>query len=309
MTKKPLPAPGDLCHPDPRKAGPRPLHTIIAPENDEELQQVLTWLTLRPITSLLRTAVDDAVRYVLDGARTWRFDLMSEEVDKDERSSVGTKLQYHVIQSLELVKEPPLDTMIMGIPVEIKGTVRATWMIPREGQCEITLMIQIDARRHRFRALLMRAHRAWLSGNQGNRDLKRSPYADAVRQYALEVAPWTDLPPEPLRSLTHDQLRVVFGSDSLLKRLIALFGYLPEQVIPRESITTVGAGLREPLRRAREAKPYLLDQHGLVVLVGTWRGEFNVAAKLGHDLSNEAWVAIPRAKIVGLGLTPEDFKH
>lgn len=304
MSKTPLPGPGALCQPDPRKAGSPPEHTIVDPKHDADLQQVYGWLKLRPITGLLRRAVDDAVRYVLDGARTWRFDLMSDEVDSDERSSVGTKLQYHVIESLGLRKEPPLDTTIMDIPVEIKGTVRSTWMIPREGQCEVTLMIQIDARQHRFRAVLMRTHRAWLTGQQGNRDLKRSPRADAVSNYALEVAPWTDLPPEPLRKLTPDQLRVVFNhGDGLRKRITALFGYLPEEVIPRTTITTVGAGLGDPLKRAREAKPYVLTEHYLVVLVGTWESEFNIAAKLGHDLSNEAWVAVPVAKLAGLNLS------
>ncbi|OOC08157.1 NaeI family type II restriction endonuclease [Amycolatopsis azurea] len=141
-----------------------------------------------------------------------------------------------MIQCLELRKEPPLDTTILDIPVEIKGTVRNTWMIPREGRCEITLMIQIDAKQHRFQALLMRTHRAWLTGKKDNCD------------YALEVAPWTPLPPEPVRLLSMEQLRVVFGSDGMRKRVIALFGYLPEQVIPRTTITIVGAGLGDPLK-------------------------------------------------------------
>lgn len=148
---------------------------------------------------------------MLDGARTFRFDLTSNEVDSDERSSVGTKLQYHVIEQLELLKELPLDTKILDIPVEIKGTVRKSWMIPCEGQCEITLMIQIDAQRHRFRAFLMRTHRVWLTGGIGNRDLKRSSRADAVNEYAHEIVTWTDLPSEPLRALNLDRPWVVFG--------------------------------------------------------------------------------------------------
>lgn len=263
----------------------------------------------RPITSLLRAGVDDAVRYVLDGARTWRFDLASDEVDSDERSSVGTKLQYHVIQRLKLLKEPPLDTTIDGIPVEIKGTVRSTWMIPREGQCEITLLVQIDARQHRFRALLMRTHRAWLTGGQGNRDLKRSPRANAVKEYAIEVVPWSDLPPEPLRNLNAAQLRDVFGPGGLRRRLTALFGHLPEQVIPRNSIMTVGAGLLDAPRRAREAKSHVLAEHDLVVLVGKWHIDLDAAGQLGHDLSDGAWVAVPRTKLEAHGFKPDVFLH
>lgn len=307
MTKSPLPAPGDPCQPEARRARPRDEHVIEAPAEDAELQQVYAWLIAQPIAVLLRTAVDGAVRYVLDGPRTWRFDLTSDKVDSDERSSVGTKLQYHVIEHLKLLKEPPLDTTIAGIPVEIKGTVGKTWMIPREGQCEITLMLQINAQEHQFRALLMRTHRAWLTGGAGNRDRKRSPRADAVKQYAIEVVPWSDLPPEPLRYLDAAQVREVFGRDGLRRRLTALFGHLPETVVPRSSIETVGAGLKDPTRRARQAKPDVLAEHGLVILVGSWRTEFDAAAQLGHDLSNGAWVAIPSAKLESHGFKPDAF--
>ncbi|WP_326945746.1 hypothetical protein OG439_40400 [Amycolatopsis sp. NBC_01307] len=303
-----LPGPGDLCQPDARKAGTPPSHEIKPFAEDDDLRAVYGWLRFQPIDRLLRDAVDDAIRYVLDGPRTFRFDLMSAEVDRDERSSVGTKLQYHVIQRLELLKEPPLDTKISDIPVEIKGTVRGTWMIPSEGQCEITLMIQINAAKHSFRALLMRTHRAWLTGGKGNRDLKRSPRAPAVTAYALEVVPWTDLPPEPLRKLTDAQLRVVFSRTAgLEKRMAALFGYLPEIVIPRATIDTVGATLRDPARRARAAKSAVLEEHDLVVLVGTWSPDRAAAAKFEHDITDEGWVAIPRWKLAKLGYSPDDF--
>lgn len=268
-------------------------HVIDDPVNDEELLRVHRWLRDRPITELLRTAADEAVKYVLDGARTWRFDLMDSAVDSDERSSVGTKLQYHVISQLGLKKEPPLDTTILGVAVEIKGTTRTTWMIPREGQCAVTLLIRIDARKHEFDARLMRTHRGWLTGGKGNQDLKRSPKADAVRRYALVVVPTTPLPPEPLRRLNRQQLDVVFGAGGLRRRLVALFEALPEVVIPRGSIAVVGAGLHDPMKRAREAKVDLRVR-GLIVLVGTWPHERLLAEKMGFDISGEAWVAIPK---------------
>lgn len=309
MSRSEVPGPGSNCRPDDRKSGAQPEHEIISPDSDLELQQVFEWLRSRNIDEALMQAVDDSVRYVLDGARTWRFDLTSSEVDSDERSSVGTKLQYHVIQQLGLKKERPLDTTIEGIPIEIKGTVRDTWMIPREGQCEVTLLIQIDTRLHRFRALIMRTHRAWLTGQKGNRDLKRSPRAEAVRRYALEVVPWKGLPPEPLRQLSRERLDIVFGPAGLTKRLTALFGYLPETVIPRGTIETVGATKKDALRRARQAKPRVLLEHDLVVLVGTWDIERAVAAELGYDLSGGAWVAVPRVKVEEIGFSSQDFER
>ena len=286
-----LPVPGDLCQPDPRRGTLPAAHLIEDPINDEELLRVHRWLRERPITELLRTAADEAVKYVLDGARTWRFDLMDAAVDSDERSSVGTKLQYHVISQLGLKKEPPLDTTILGVAVEIKGTTRSTWMIPREGQCAVTLLIRIDAVKHEFDARLMRTHRAWLTGGKGNQDLKRSPGAEAVRRHSLVVVPTTPLPPEPLRRLSRDQLDVVFGAGGLRRRLVALFEALPEVVIPRGSIAVVGAGLHDPMKRAREAKVDLRAR-GLIVLVGTWTNERILAAEMGFDISEEAWVAV-----------------
>lgn len=276
---------------------------ITDPLLDSDLIAVHQWLIGQPIGVLLKEATDSAVKYVLDGARTWRFDLLDSAVDSDERASVGTKLQYHVIQSLGLKKQPPLDTSIVGIAVEIKGTIRSTWMIPKEGQCEVTLLLRIDAARNQFACWLMRTHRAWL--NEGaNQDGKRTPRADALSNYALTVVPWTDLPPEPLKTLSARQLEEVFDDRGLKHRLSSLFRFLPEVVIPRGSITTVGAGLLDPLRRAREVKEHLLTNDGLVVLVGKWADERALAKTMGFDITNAAWVAVPLHRFAAMGLNP-----
>lgn len=304
MPKPPQIRPGAICQPDDRKAGTPPAHVVLSPDADPELQVVHSWLLEQSITELLRTATDSSVKYVLDGARTWRFDLLDSAVDSDERATVGTKLQYHVIQQLGLKKEPPLDTSIMGVAVEIKGTVRTTWMIPHEGQCEVTLLIRIDAKKNVFAAWLMRTHRVWLTGGKGNRDLKRSPLAEAFKTFALPVVPWTSLPPEPLRMLSPEQLEIVFGEKGLRSRLVALFWFLSEEVIPRGSIAIVGAGLLDPMKRAREAKVELRKKHGLVVLVGTWPDERTAALAMGFDISDEAWVAVPLERFDEYGLVP-----
>ncbi|MBM7820376.1 hypothetical protein JOE63_002853 [Cellulosimicrobium cellulans] len=289
-----------------RKGVRAPAHVILDPQQDSELQAVYQWLTAQPVEDLLRIAADDAVQYVLDGARTWRFDLLDPRVDSDERSSVGTKLQYHVIERLGLQKVPPLDTEIAGVPVEIKGTVKdatAPWMIPREGQCQVTLMIRIDPKAHRFAAWLMRTHRAWLSGGKGNQDLKRSPLVGPFRAYALPVVTWADLPPQPLKLLTLSQLQTVFGTDGLRKRATALFRFLPEVVIPRSALATVGANLDDPMKRIREAKQTLRDHHDLIVLVGKWVDERAAARTFGHVIGPEDWVAVPLARFLATGIT------
>ncbi|MCL1870569.1 MAG: hypothetical protein FWF90_09195 [Promicromonosporaceae bacterium] len=290
--KPTLPAPGDICTPDPRPGRTREPHVLLAPEDDDELQQVYAWLAPSPVERAFTRAVDDAIKYVLDGSRTGRFDLMSPDVDSDERASVGTKLQYRILNELNLVKEPPLDTTILGIPVELKATVRSNWMIPTEGQCEICLLVQVDASAPRHRAFLMRTHRAWLRDG-ANKDGKRGITSAALAPYALPVLDWTPLPPEPLKRLTRPQLDVVFAPRvGQTERLTALFGFLPDVVVPRSSIETVCAGNRDPLRRARQAKPLVAARHGLTLLCGTWREDLELAASRGFDISGDAWVAL-----------------
>jgi hypothetical protein len=175
-------------------------------------------------------------------------------------------------------------------------------MIPREGQCQVTMLIRIDPKPNRFAAWLMRTHRAWLSGGKGNQDLKRSPLAEPFRTFALPLVPWTDLPPQPLSLLTHAQVEVVFGTHGLRKRATALFTYLPNVVIPRSSLVTVGAGLHDPMKRLREAKATLRQDHDLIVLVGKWVDERQAARVFGHDLGPEDWVAVPRDMFARAGI-------
>jgi hypothetical protein len=288
VLQPPLAQPGDECASD-RSGGP---HTIDHPDDDIELQQVLAWLQSTRCDQLMTGAVVEAIEYVLDGARTFRFDLDSPEVDSDERRTVGVKLQYRILEAFDLPKERPLDTTILGIPVELKATIGGNWAIPREGQCEICLLTQVDSKNDRFRVFLMRTHRRWL--NEGkNQDAKRTIRADARDVFATVVLDWTPLPHNPLKDLTSEQLAVVFESRVGIKRRVtALFGFLPEVVIPRVAIETVAAMAKDPLRRARQAKPDVFLNHKLVVLMGTWTPQRELAAQHGFDLSGDAWVAI-----------------
>lgn len=283
--------PGSICLSDERRGRTAIPHLVSDVADDVELNRVWSWLVARPLPIQLTRAIDDAIKYVLDGARTGRFDLLSPEVDSDERSSVGTKLQYRVLNELGLYKEPPLDTRILEIPVELKATIRSNWMIPTEGQCEISILIQVDVAKRRHRAFLMRVHRIWL--NEGaNKDGKRGIAADALAQFSLPLIDWTPLPAEPLTRLTAAQLAVVFAPRvGQTARLTSLFGFLPDTVIPRSSIETVCFGNKDPMRRARQAKDAVLATSGLEVLVGTWVADRLRAKELGFDLGDHAWVA------------------
>src|SRR5690606_35632894 len=99
----PLSVRGDLCFADTSTTP----HVIESPDDDADLMVVYAWLRSHDLRRLFTRAVISTIDYVLDGARTGRFDIQAPEVDSDERRTVGTKLQYHVLEALDLVKEPP----------------------------------------------------------------------------------------------------------------------------------------------------------------------------------------------------------
>jgi hypothetical protein len=282
---------GSWCAPEDRGGRQGIGHTILKADEDADLLAVFSWLHTTERRLALAEAVDSAVKYVLDGQRTRRFSLDAHDVDRDERASVGTKLQYHIIEGLGLKKAPPLDTHIDSIAVEIKGTVGESWMIPKEGQCQVTLMIKIDSAKQRFCCHLMRTHFAWL--NAPNQDGKRTPRAEAVKQHAFVVLPWTSLPDEPLRRLSPAELDLVFSATlGLRTRYKHLFAALPGVVVPRGSMLVVGARSEDPLRRARESRWDLFEM-GLDLLVGTWPEQRAAALSVGLDLGTSSWAAVP----------------
>jgi hypothetical protein len=266
-------------------------HVVLPVGEDLDLQLVHMWLASRPLDQILTRAVTDAIEYVLDGSRTWRFDLNGPDVDSDERRTVGTKLQYRILAGLELEKEPPLDTTILEIPVELKATVGDDWMIPREGQCQISLLSQVDTVNDRHRAFLMRTHRVWL--NAPNHDKKRGIKKAARREFALPLIGWTPLPVNPLKMLTTEQRGVVFAPGvGQARRLTSLFGFLPGRIIPRTTILTVCANREDPLRRARQIKEEVRREHGLLLLCGKWKADRMEARARGYELGDKAWIAL-----------------
>lgn len=301
-----------VCTPDERKRVATPAHAVAAPAVDEALQTVYRWLVApeRNVVERLVLATDAAIKYVLDGARTRRLSLDESAVDKDERSSVGTKLQYHIIEQLELQKQAPLDTIIEGIPVELKTTVRSTWTIPVEGQCEVTLLVQADIENHRVAAWLIRTHRVWLNDGT-NQDKKRTIKKENFTRHALPIVPWTSLPGEPLRSLTEEDRAFVLGSAGIRWRIAHLLSVLPNIVIPRTSIAIVGGTAADYMKRAREAKSEIAPE-GLLALVGSWPSQRLMARALGFDLVDEAWVAVSVehvGKFVQRGALPVLLDH
>ncbi|RKT04883.1 restriction endonuclease NaeI [Streptomyces sp. 3211.6] len=267
-------------------------HALLAPGDDADAQAVLDWLRPFDVAGLYTGAIANAIDYVLDGARTGRYYLLSTDVHPGERASVGAKLEYEVLRSFSLPKERPLDTHIAKVPVDIKATVGSNWAIPSEAHCQLCICTQIQLGRGRHRSWLVRAHRSWLYRGKGNKDGKRGLAVEARDRWSIPLYDWTPLPVNPLTLLTTEQAgRVLAKHPGQEHRFAMMFRYLEGHVIPRSVIATVGAGKLDPLRRARNIRKHLAKD-GLTLLCGKWRDQQDLAAAHKITLGPEDWVAL-----------------
>ncbi|MFF4435323.1 NaeI family type II restriction endonuclease [Streptomyces sp. NPDC001621] len=263
------------------------------PSDDRELQLVLGELRKHDLANGFTNAIRSSIDYVLDGARTGRYDLLSKEVHPGERASVGAKLEYEVQRVFNWKKAKPLDIELAGVPVDLKSTVGDNWAIPTEAHCHLCICTQMRLKDNVHRSWLIRTHTSWLYRGKGNKDGKRGIAVDARSQWGVPLYGWTRLPINPLTLLTESQADQVFelGRGQEV-RLLKLFTYLPKIVIERSVILTVCAGRQDPMRRARAIKDRAAKK-GILLLVGKWVSDRAAAKKLGFTLGPGDWVAIP----------------
>ncbi|MGA5128681.1 NaeI family type II restriction endonuclease [Streptomyces olivoreticuli] len=260
---------------------------------DDEIQEVLRTLKGVPLASGFTEAIGASIDYVLDGARTSRFDLLSPKVHPGERASVGAKLEYEAQRVFGWKKTKPLDISIASIPIDLKVTVGDNWSIPSEAHCHLCICTQIQLKNNRHRSWLVRTHTSWLYRGKGNNDGKRGLAVQARDHWSAPLYDWVSLPINPLSRLSEDEADRVLGErPGQQKRLLMLFGYLPSTVIPRSAIQTVCAGKQDPVRRMRGIREEA-GQQGLLLLCGTWLEQREAAAKHGFTLGKGDWVALP----------------
>ena len=79
---------------------------------------------------LFRELVRRALDEVIDGPRTGRFQL--QQLEKTEKTYVGTKVEIIVRAALELDRGTRADVMVGTVPVDIKWSQDLQWMIGKE---------------------------------------------------------------------------------------------------------------------------------------------------------------------------------
>ncbi|MCD0486167.1 hypothetical protein LO771_28235 [Streptacidiphilus sp. ASG 303] len=270
-----------------------PGRRLLHPDEDPGVQRVLGVLSGLPVAENFTTAVCASVDYVLDGRRTGRFDLLAPDVHPGERASVGAKLEYEALRIFRWKKAKPLDTVVGGVPVDLKATVGANWAIPTEAHCHLCLCTQIRVGAGLHRTWLIRAHTSWLYRGKGNKDGKRGIAVEARERWGVPLYDWTPLPVNPLSLLTEEQAgQVLADRPGQQVRLLKMFGYLPGVVIPRNAIETVCAGRQDPVRRVRNIR-LAAERKGLRLLCGTWLEDRMQAELRGIALGPGDWIALP----------------
>ena len=115
--------------------------------------------------------INGALDYVIDPVRTGRTTV--SELDSIEKTFIGLKVEHFLRDELD-VPQGVRDLRLAGMDVDIKNTVRSTWMIPPEtfrgSEPCLLVMTATDAGHCSFGVMLARLEYL----NAPNRDDKRS---------------------------------------------------------------------------------------------------------------------------------------
>lgn len=271
-------------------------------QRDAELDSVVGWLKIKASAkagdeafygAALRKTLDE----VLDGPRTGRWDF--DQLEKTEKTYVGTKLEIVLRTALELERAFPMDLEIEGVPVDIKWSMVSVWQIPREAVGHVCLCVGGLVDMTQFQVGVIRCRPEYLNSG-ANQDGKRT--LSAVGRAAMVVL----VPPAPMPSnfVTDMDPRVrdeVMAQPNIQTRVTRLFKLLPGTPIPRDAIRTVARTEGDPIRRTRADTSRIDPLDGLRILSYTksWQAE-----QLGYPpladgefmaVTNREFMSLPKA--------------
>lgn len=230
----------------------------------------------------LRRSFDE----VIDGPRTGRFRI--EQLEKTEKTYIGTKVEIVIRNGLALPKGQTLDNLIAGVEVDTKFSLTGQWMIPREAVNKICLLVSGNDNSGQFSVGLLRMNPIMLT-NGSNQDAKKtvSALGKTHIHWLIRNEP---LPRNFLLDLTDATRELVMSQASGVQRIRQLFLTVTDQLIPRTAIEQV-AQQKDPLKRAREMKARLLSQ-GVQVLCATYAPDQKELLRLGFpNYRHDDWLS------------------
>jgi hypothetical protein len=213
------------------------------------------------IPQILRRALDE----VIDAPRTNRFTI--SEIEKTEKTYLGTKIEILVRWFLNLPKGKILDLSLGGVEVDIKNTIGGNWTIPMEAVSHPCLLFKENERTARCSVGLIIAKEEYLNAGR-NRDAKRTFSSAGLANvwWLLKEHPypqnfWETLSPEVRANV------MAAGGGTL--RLAALFRAVQKRPISRSIVQAVGQqdDYMKRVRRNGGARDILAPE-GIAILWG-----------------------------------------
>jgi len=280
--------------------GPTPIMPIISDvtfvnPTDIALLQVFEFLnSKRNLADLIGKGLRQAFDEVIDGPRTGRFKI--EQLEKTEKTYIGTKVEIVLRNKLELERGGVLDNLICGHEVDTKFSLSGGWMIPREAVNEICLLVRGDDNSGKFSVGLLRMTLDVLTEGS-NQDGKKS-----VSAYGKSRIAWLllnfEMPRNFLLDLGDEVRGRIMAAQSGKQRVKALFMNVTNKLIPRVAIEQV-AQQKDALRRAREMKGILADE-GFQVFCAAYEVDRSQFVRCGFkDFRSDDWLivesSLPRA--------------
>lgn len=237
---------------------------------------------------VIRRSIDE----VLDGPRTgrWSFD----QLEKTEKTYVGTKMEIVLRSALGLDRGPVLDLEIEGEPVDIKWAMDSSWQIPQEAVHQLCLCIGGLRRMTQFQVGVVRCRPEFLNAGQ-NRDRKRTLSARGRAAMTHIVAP-TPIPANFVAEMDPGLRSAITEEETIQARVTQLFLLVPRTPIPRSAIATVARSTGDPMRRVRADSQAGDPLAGMQILSAKYGN--SVLEALGYPrLGADEFMSVPKSEI------------
>lgn len=236
------------------------------------LTQVATFLVSTyggadALAQLLGRCLRQAYDEVIDMGRTGRWSI--NQLEKTEKTYVGTKVEILIRHALSLPKGKRLDLLVDGVEVDIKNTVLNNWSIPREAVGEVCMLVKGNDKKGLFSVGLLWAKQESLRV-VGNRDGKVGVSSGVGIPTILWLAFDRALPENIFEQMSNSEREQVLDmSVGGTERLVRFFRLNQNKEISRDIILSI-AQQKDAMKRARGnggARDKLASE-GLTLLYG-----------------------------------------
>lgn len=230
---------------------------------DEELEKVAKYLSrIKNFQDKVGNVIRKSIDEVIAGRYTGRFSI--DQIDKTEKTYIGTKVQHVLQYTLELPYGEKMDTVIDGIEVDIKFTIGNNWTIPSEALGHLCLLISAQDDKSIFQVGLIRITNDVLNGGE-NRDKKKT-----LNKVGRESIAWLvkdgQFPSNVLLKIESEKIKQIYAKKSGQERINELFRLCPNVVFNGAAIESV-AMQKDSSKRVRDARK-LLKSEGIIICSG-----------------------------------------